>query len=92
MYSYLKNSIENVQYFAANAYMWPGGYPMYALCADGGILCHTCMKKEGQVIGDEDGYIDSQWHVIAADINYEDPQLYCDHCGMRIESAYSEDN
>jgi hypothetical protein len=26
-----------------------------------------------------------------ADINWEDPDLICDHCRKRIESAYAED-
>ena len=29
--------------------------------------------------------------IVAADINYEDSALYCDHCGDRIESAHAED-
>jgi hypothetical protein len=28
--------------------------------------------------------------VEALDVNWEDPSLYCDHCGARIESAYAE--
>ena len=31
------------------------------------------------------------WHIAGADINWEDPDLYCDHTGERIESAYAED-
>ena len=25
------------------------------------------------------------------DVNWEDAELYCDHCSKRIESAYAED-
>jgi hypothetical protein len=28
--------------------------------------------------------------VEALDVNWENPDLYCDHCGARIESAYAE--
>jgi hypothetical protein len=28
------------------------------------------------------------WHL---EVNWEDPDLFCDHCGARIESAYAED-
>jgi hypothetical protein len=28
--------------------------------------------------------------VEALDVNWEDPDLFCDHCGNRIESAYAE--
>jgi hypothetical protein len=29
--------------------------------------------------------------VVALEVNWEDPALYCDHCGNRIESAYVEE-
>jgi len=27
---------------------------------------------------------------VALQPNWEDPELFCDHCGSRIESAYAE--
>jgi hypothetical protein len=27
---------------------------------------------------------------VALEANWEDPDLFCDHCGDRIESAYAE--
>lgn len=71
-------------------YAWPGGYPIYYICRDSGVLCPHCANEaetEG-LTGDRD---DPQWDIVAADINYEDPSLLCDHCGERIESAYAED-
>ena len=76
----------------ATQYAWPGGYPMFYICSDGGCLCPKCVTKERrrifESIRDEsrDG-----WKVDAADINYEDTSLFCDHCGNKIESAYAED-
>jgi hypothetical protein len=32
------------------------------------------------------------WRVDAFDINWESPDLYCDHCSKPIESAYGETN
>jgi len=29
--------------------------------------------------------------ALGADINWENPFLYCDNCGERIESAYAEE-
>jgi hypothetical protein len=29
--------------------------------------------------------------VVVLVINYEDGELFCDHCNERIESAYAED-
>lgn len=70
-------------------YAWPGGYPTYFICSDGGALCHKCAKKEKhrviEAIKDRDN---SGWRVIACDINYEDNMLFCSHCDEHIESAY----
>jgi hypothetical protein len=76
----------------SNPYAWPGFYPTYFVTSDGAALCHRCAKDNGKAICDaiRDGLRDG-WKVEAQDINYEDPALYCDHCGERIESAYAED-
>jgi hypothetical protein len=71
------------------AYAWPGGYPIMYVCNDGGVLCPTCMNAEREQIeasiaeNANDG-----WNVIASDINYEDPNLFCDNCNKQIECAY----
>jgi hypothetical protein len=31
------------------AFAWPGGYPIFYLCADNGILCPQCANKESTV-------------------------------------------
>jgi hypothetical protein len=31
------------------AYAWPGGYPLYYLCADNGVLCPQCANMESAV-------------------------------------------
>ena len=66
-------------------YAWPGGYPRFAICEDGGCICPTCCGTELDCIDAStpgDG-----WQVQALDINWE-TELYCDHCGMPIDSAY----
>lgn len=75
-------------------YTWPGGYPTFGVMTDGGALCHACLKTERASIvratltpGDRSG-----WGLAGIDINYEDPDLYCDHCSDRIESAYAEED
>jgi hypothetical protein len=75
-------------------FAWPGGYPVYYVVEDSGILCPNCARmSEREELGlqHDDDTFDPQWHIVAADINYEDDSLYCDHCGERIESAYCED-
>lgn len=77
----------------ADSYAWPGGYPIYYLCTDGGVLCPKCVTKEYVQIKEstlaraKDG-----WALEGRDINYENPQLFCAHCNERIESAYAEED
>ena len=82
-------------------YAWPGGYPLFMVVNDGGVLCPNCVKSEIHCIVDAARRWDepgrqapsdiAQWLPLATDINWEDPSLYCDHCGERIESAYAEE-
>ena len=68
---------------------WPGGYPMHAVTHDGAALCHKCCASERASIGSTTGT--DGWAIVGLCINWEDPALWCDHCGERIESAYAED-
>ena len=72
-----------------SAYAWPGGYPVFHVCDDGAYLCPKCANAPQWRHGghsDETAWRDG-WLIIGSDINWEDPDLYCDHCGERIESA-----
>ena len=31
------------------------------------------------------------WRIVAVEVNWENPALFCSHSGERIESAYAED-
>jgi len=68
------------------AYAWPGGYPMFYLAKDNGVLCPKCANEFNP---ERDN--DSQLEPVAYDVNYEDASLFCEHCNTRIESAYNED-
>jgi hypothetical protein len=74
---------------ARHPYAWPGGYPFFAITNDGAALCRHCAASERASIGTTTGT--DGWCLVAIDANWEDPALYCDHCGERIESAYAED-
>lgn len=84
---------ELAEVFRRGCYAWPGGYPVSLLMSDGDTLCWACFKDEygaiAEALADDD--IHSGWKPSSADINWEDPALYCAHCGDRIESAYAED-
>jgi len=69
-------------------YAIPGGYPMFAVTSDGGALCKDCCKSESSSIGTT--YGGDGWQVTGLSINYEDKNLYCDHCSQPIESAYGD--
>lgn len=84
---------QSVKYAVRNKYVWPGGYPMAIVCNDGGVLCCDCAKKEyRQIAHDTVKGWKTGWDVIGAEINYEDSDLYCDHCSKQIESAYGEES
>ena len=64
-------------------YAWPGGYPIFYITQDYGILCPDCANEHHHID-------DKQWNVIAAEVNWEDDQVWCDHCSARIEPAYGD--
>lgn len=80
-----------------DSFAWPGGYPMFYVFRDGGCICHDCANEN---IGEIDLAIREPnvlhanshggWAIDAHDINWEDADLTCDHCGKQIESAYGE--
>lgn len=67
------------------------GYPVFLVMSDGECLCQLCAHAEKARIheacrtGARDG-----WKAEGAQVNWEDPELFCDHCNARIESAYAE--
>lgn len=63
-----------------------GGYPLYYLMSDAGVLCPQCVN-ENQSLDDAD---DPQWHVHGSDVHWEGPPLTCDHCNKDIPSAYGD--
>lgn len=73
------------------AYAWPGGYPLYFVTADGAALSFEAAKAERRNILEalRDNDARSGWQVSAVAVNWEDADLYCDHTGKRIESAYA---
>lgn len=76
---------------ARNPYAWSGGYPKFALMHDGECLCAACVKDNFALIArstrDSSG---DGWALSAVEINWEDADLTCAHCGKSIESAYGE--
>ena len=80
--------VEGLKNFIRQPYVWPGGYPLFAVTNDGECLCKSCVKKEYKTIlsatKDNDN---SGWRIVGVDVNWE-CEMYCAHCGEQIESAY----
>ena len=69
-------------------YAWPGGYPLYYITRDNGVLCPDCANRNLKLTLDR---IDPQWSIEAVEINYEDDFLICDNCSTIIKPAYGTD-
>lgn len=75
-----------------------GGYPTYFITADGAALSFQAAIDEQALI--RDSIIDNPfnedhfpvgtdgWRVVEMAVNWEDENLYCDHTGEKIETAY----
>jgi hypothetical protein len=71
---------------------WPGGYPLYFTTRDGAALCFDCVEKEfRQIAWDFLNDASTGWRIEGCDINYEDPDLICNHCIQHIASAYADE-
>ena len=86
-------SLKTVKRALREKYAWPGGYPLYLICADGETLsidgARECWRQICAAHISKD-YADKQWGIIAVDINYDDPYLYCIHTSKPIEVAYAD--
>lgn len=69
---------------------WPGGYPLYFVMEDGGAMCHACGKSAWRTIVRTWNTPRAGWRPEAIDVNWEDTELVCCHCGKQIESAYGD--
>jgi hypothetical protein len=67
-------------------YAWPGGYPVFYLDSNDNVCCPKCASDPDEVHRADDENL-----IVAGDCNWEDPDLYCDCCNERIESAYADD-
>ena len=80
-------SLRFADQLSRSPFAWPGGYPLVAVTNDGACLCHRCTESERESIGTTTGT--DGWNVVGLQVNWEDSQLFCDHCGTRIEAAYA---
>lgn len=83
--------VEQVKNFIRQPYIWPGGYPLFIVCMDGGAVCRHCAKENARlIISETRANYGAGWAAAGVDVNWEDTELTCDTCGRLIESAYGE--
>jgi hypothetical protein len=63
----------------ARKYSSVGGYPLFYYDATGFVTCGDC-ADHADIPSDE---------TLEVGANWENPQLHCDQCSTRIESAYA---
>lgn len=86
-----ESGIEHLKNFIRQPFAWPGGYPKFAVMGDGEPLCKKCASTEfKRIVADTMQGYDKSFQVIAVDVNWEDEDMRCCHCGEKIESAYGE--
>lgn len=73
-------------------YAWPGGYELFGICNDGGILCCGCMREEyHQIAYSRKHKINDGWRVVAIGCAAEyDSLIQCDHCNKTIVEDWQE--
>lgn len=72
-------------------YTSTGSYPIYFITGDYTPLSYQAASDNiDEIVEAIQGEGNPHWRVIGFEVNWEDPDLYCDHGGGRIESAYAE--
>ena len=74
-------------HLAWESHAWLGGYEIHYYAKDGGVLCHQCANDHLMRTIDPE---DDQFYIVDADVHWEGPPIYCDHCGREIESEYGD--
>ena len=88
----IKNTKDLKTAIRSGKYAWPGGYPAYFITSDGAALSFDAVRDNFKLCLSETkhGHCGG-WRIIGYDINWEDNELYCDHTGKKISSAYCDD-
>lgn len=70
-------------------FAWPGGYEMFYVTNDGGVLCNPCVNKEIKLVLDSvRNDINDGWKVIGYGSDAElDDYTACEHCNYVIHET-----
>jgi hypothetical protein len=71
-------------------YAWPGGYEIYYITSDCGVLCVPCANKERRtILSSIVDACDDGWRVVAADaVCNTDSEVRCDNCYRVLQEEY----
>lgn len=86
-YTYnLEKPADIAKYVARTKYAFPGGYELFAITDDGGILCFDCCRADFRLIAESmprDG-----WHAVAVECTANtDAEIICDNCHNLIQRS-----
>lgn len=72
-------------------YAFPGGYQVIATMSDGSMLCPDCVRDHLRIIAESTaGNFRDGWTFSGADVYWEGPSMFCDHCGRELPSEYGD--
>ena len=92
-YSHIRNTHELRATLRTGEYTELGSYPLFFITSDGAALHFKCARENYKQISWSIRNKDNTggWKIEACEVNWEDSNLYCDHCNKLIESAYGEE-
>lgn len=69
-------------------FAWPGGYELFAITDDGGVLCRFCCANERECI--EESYPGDGFFITRMASAEMDEDVACDHCGRVIHGLANQ--
>ena len=83
----LGTPLNQAKIVARERYAWPGGYALFLVTTDGGLLCSQCVRDEWRNIVQASLWKSCNgWQPAGLDhTGNSDETECCDHCGKNIE-------
>jgi len=71
----------------AGGHAWPGGYEVFFIASDGGVICHDCTVAEySNIVDSIRRDINDGWRIVGAESSANiDGEINCGHCDGAIE-------
>ncbi len=81
----LSNPLHMVRYVAREKFAWPGGYELFIITNDGGLLCSFCVKENYRNVLHSTKYdFNDGWKAVFMGNDGELEDDYCSHCGKEM--------